>query len=69
MLPEMTLDKLLDTLNYIDLCGVTGRLVNKNAKEIMALKTLCADKGVSVDIPGMEVKWEDFKKIPMGWFL
>lgn len=62
MLPEMTLDKLLDTLNYIDLCGVTGRLVNKNAKEIMALKTLCADKGVSVDIPGMEVKWEDFKK-------
>lgn len=62
MLPEMALDKLLDTLNYIDLCGVSGNLVNENAKEITALKSLCADKGISVDIFETKIKWEDFKK-------
>ena len=46
MLPEMTLNKLLDTLNYIDLCGVTGVFVNKNAREITALKSLCAENGI-----------------------
>lgn len=62
MLPEMTLDKLLDTLNYIDLCGVTGRVINENAKEIMALKSLCVERGICVNTPGIQVKWEDFKK-------
>lgn len=61
MLPDMTLDKLLDTLNYIDLCGVTGNIVNENAKEITALKSLCADKGICVDTFETDVKWEDFK--------
>lgn len=61
MLPDMTLDKLLDTLNYIDLCGVTGNIVNENAKEITALKSLCADNGICVDTFETDVKWEDFK--------
>ncbi len=62
MIPEMSLDKLLDTLNYIDLCGVTGNFVNKNAREITALKSLCADKGISVETLETEVKWDDFKQ-------
>lgn len=61
MLPGMTLDHLLDYLNYIDLCGVTGNVINENAKEITSLKALCADKGISVDILETDVKWEDFK--------
>ena len=62
MLPEMTLDRMLDTLNYIDLSGVTGRLVNENAKEITSLKSLCADKGIPVATFDTQVTWEDFKK-------
>jgi len=62
MLPEMTLGKLLDTLNYADLCGVTGAFVNRNAKEITALKSLCADNGIRVDTFETDVKWEDFKR-------
>ncbi len=61
MLPEMTLNKLLDTLNYIDLCGVTGVFVNKNAREITALKSLCAENGIQVNTFETEIKWEDFK--------
>ena len=61
MLPDMTLDKLLDTLNYIDLCEVTGNIVNENAREITALKSLCADRGICVDTFVTDVVWEDFK--------
>lgn len=62
MLPGMTLDHLLDHLNYIDLCGVTGNIVNENATEITSLKSLCADKGICVDTFETDVKWEDFKR-------
>lgn len=61
MLPEMTLNKLLDTLNYAGLCGVTGVFVNKNAREITALKSVCAENGIRVDTFETDVKWEDFK--------
>lgn len=61
MLPEMTLSKLLDTLNFTDLCGVTGVFVNQNAREITALKSLCAENGIRVDTFETDVTWEDFK--------
>ncbi len=66
MLPEISLEKLLDALSCIDLCGVTGSLVNENAKEITALKSLCADNGISVDRFETDVKWEDFKQSSDG---
>jgi phosphoribosyl-AMP cyclohydrolase / phosphoribosyl-ATP pyrophosphohydrolase len=61
MRPEMSLNKLLDDLNYTDLCGVTGDIVNKNAEEITAIKAICLEKGISVDTFQTDVKWEDFK--------
>jgi len=67
MLPQIPLDRLLDTLGYIDLCGVSGRLVNENAKEIMALKSLCRERGISVGGLTASVRWEDFQKNSDGF--
>lgn len=61
MLPEMNLDKLLSTLTQEKLGGITGTLVNDNAKEITALKALCLDNGIRVDTFETHVRWEDFK--------
>ena len=61
MLPEMNLDKLLSTLMQEKLGGITGTLVNDNAKEITALKALCLDNGIRVDTFETDVRWEDFK--------
>lgn len=61
MLPEMNLDKLLSTLTQEKLGGITGTLVNDNAKEITALKALCLDNGIRVDTFETDVRWEDFK--------
>ncbi|MDD7147782.1 MAG: bifunctional phosphoribosyl-AMP cyclohydrolase/phosphoribosyl-ATP diphosphatase HisIE [Lachnospiraceae bacterium] len=61
MLPEMNLDKLLSTLPQEKLGGITGTLVNDNAKEITALKALCLDNGIRVDTFETDVRWEDFK--------
>lgn len=61
MLPEMNLDKLLTTLAEEKLGGITGALVNDNAKEITALKALCLDNGIRVDTFETDVRWEDFK--------
>lgn len=61
MLPEMNLDKLLATLSEEKLSGITGALVNDNAREISALKALCLDNGIKVDTFETDVRWEDFK--------
>lgn len=61
MIPEMNLDKLLSTLTQEKLGGITGTLVNDNAKEITALKALCLDNGIRVDTFETDVRWEDFK--------
>lgn len=61
MLPEMNLDKLLATLSEEKLSGITGALVNENAREISAIKALCLDNGIRVDTFETNVRWEDFK--------
>lgn len=61
MLPEMSLDKLFSTLKTEQLCGVTGSLVNENAKEIHTLKAVCAENGISVVTFEPALKWEDLK--------
>lgn len=61
MLPEMSLEKLFSTLKCEALCGVTGNIVNENAKEIQALKNLCMENGISMSTFDTDVKWEDFK--------
>lgn len=66
MLPEMLLEKMLEILSFVDICGITGPIVNENAKEISALKSLCMDNGISVESFSAEIGWQDFKKNTEG---
>ena len=52
---------LVDILKHEQVCGVTGSIINENAKEIQALKNLCMEKGISMSTFATDVKWEDFK--------
>lgn len=60
-LPEISLEKLLEALSYAEISGISGQIINENAKEINALKTLCAQNGVSVNSFEAAYSWSDFK--------
>lgn len=61
-LPEISLEKLLEALSYAEISGISGQIINENAKEINALKTLCAQNGVSVNSFEAAYSWSDFKR-------
>lgn len=60
-LPEISLDKLLEILSEEKISGVTGQIINENAREINALKNLCAQNGVPVNSLEAAFDWKDFK--------
>lgn len=60
-LPEISLDKLLEILSEEKISGVTGQIINENAREINALKNLCAQNGVHVNSLEAAFDWKDFK--------
>ncbi len=62
MLPEVTLDKIIGILKQPNLSGLTGQLMNENAKEFSALKDVCAQNGILVGSSFMAAyAWKDFK--------
>lgn len=62
VLPEISLDKILEILSMDNISGVTGEMVNQNAKDLEALRKLCRENGILVDEPKAEVSWEELKK-------
>lgn len=61
MIPEVSLDKMMEYLDFPCVSGITGEIVNSNAKEINSLKHLCAEKGISVHNFDKATKWSEFK--------
>ena len=61
LLPEVSLDKLIEILSMPSMCGITGYAVNENAKEITAIKSLCQENGIKVNTFEAALRWEDFK--------
>ena len=49
LLPEVSLDKLIEILSAPSICGITGFAINENAKEISAVKSLCQGNGIKVN--------------------
>lgn len=60
MIPEVSLDKMMELLAIDYVSGLTGTIVNENAKEIHALKTLCTERGISVSSYENIMKWSEF---------
>ncbi len=63
---EIALNKLIEIFGYENIYGVTGNAINDNIKEILSLKELLKEQGISVGILESPYKWEEFKKDPQG---
>lgn len=61
MLPEVSLDKVLEYLGMFSVCGITGPFVNDNVKEISSIKHLCLENGIDVNSYETCLPWEKFK--------
>lgn len=60
-LPEVSLDKLIEILSFPNIGGITGYAINENAKELLAVKTLCQGNGIKVNTCEAAFRWSDFK--------
>lgn len=61
LLPEVSLDKLIEILSNKCICGITGYAINENAKELPAIKNLCEGNGIKVSTFKSKFQWSDFK--------
>lgn len=59
--PEVSLDKILELLSKDNICGISGYAINVNAKELLAIKSLCQNNGIMVNTFEPAIKWEEFK--------
>lgn len=60
-LPEVSLDKLLELLSKDNICGISGYAINENARELLAIKSLCQSNDIAVNTFTSTIKWEEFK--------
>lgn len=59
--PDVSLDKILELLSMENICGISGYAINENAKELLAIKSLCQNNNISVNTYEPAIKWEEFK--------
>ncbi|MCM1047603.1 MAG: bifunctional phosphoribosyl-AMP cyclohydrolase/phosphoribosyl-ATP diphosphatase HisIE [Clostridiales bacterium] len=59
--PEVSLDKIIEMLSLENICGISGYAINENAKELLAVKTLCQANGISMNTFEARIEWSEFK--------
>ena len=59
--PEVSLDKILEMLSKDSICGISGNGINDNAKELLAIKSLCQSNGIKVNTFEAKIPWSDLK--------
>ncbi|MCM1145104.1 MAG: bifunctional phosphoribosyl-AMP cyclohydrolase/phosphoribosyl-ATP diphosphatase HisIE [Blautia sp.] len=59
--PEVSLDKILEMLSKEIICGISGNAINENAKELLAVKTLCQANGIPVNTFEAKLSWDEFQ--------
>lgn len=66
LFPEVSLDKIIEVLSFANISGIGGAVVNENAKNITALKELCAQNQIAVANRKAAYSFDQFKKGPDG---
>ena len=61
-IPEISLEKMITTLQNEKVSGVMGTMVNENAAQFASLKMLLKDNGIPMAALEAELSWEEFKK-------
>lgn len=59
MIATVSLDKMIEILSLEGISGISGGVVNENAKEILAIKSICLEKGLAVNSYENAMKWSD----------
>ncbi|MCH5249911.1 MAG: bifunctional phosphoribosyl-AMP cyclohydrolase/phosphoribosyl-ATP diphosphatase HisIE [Lachnospiraceae bacterium] len=59
--PEVSLDKILEMLSKDNICGISGNAINENAKELLAIKSLCQANGIAVNTFEARIPWKELK--------
>ena len=62
VLPDVSLDKLIEIMLQNKVCGVAGEMINKNASQIDSLKMLLKSNGIPMSALEARISWEEFKK-------
>ena len=65
-LPNVTLEKLLDSIANPAICGVFGNIVNENTEQINSIKALLLEKGIEVSAFHANIDWDKLRKTPDG---
>lgn len=65
-LPEISLDKMLSIMEKETVCGISGNIVNENAKNISALKSICVERKIAVCIFEAPMPFSEFKLLADG---
>ena len=65
-LPNVTLEKLLDSIAMPEICGVFGNVVNENVEQINSIKSLLMEKGIEVAAFSASIDWDKLRKTPDG---
>ena len=59
--PEVSLDKILELLSNDNICGISGYAINENARELQAIKSLCQNNGIQINMLEPAIRWDEFK--------
>lgn len=65
-LPEILLDKMLAIMEMDNVCGISGNIVNENAKNIGALKNICQERGIDIITFEAPMPFSEFKLLSDG---
>ncbi|MCR4787924.1 MAG: bifunctional phosphoribosyl-AMP cyclohydrolase/phosphoribosyl-ATP diphosphatase HisIE [Lachnospiraceae bacterium] len=61
MLPDVSLDKIIEMFKKEEITGMTGSAINSNHKAFEDIKALCIENGIDVNVFKPEVEWKDLK--------
>ncbi len=64
--PKVSLDKIIELFANPMIMGITGNGVNENVKELITIKDLCRDNGITVNAFEPTISWNEFKKNSEG---
>ena len=61
LLPEVSLDKIISILSCDSICGISGPALNQNVEELISIKTVCKENGLSMSVFEPAIPWNELK--------
>ncbi len=62
LLPEISLEKLLEMFSYENIVGISGDVISDNVSNIKNLKSILSENGIETTQKTVKVPWSELKK-------